>query len=189
MRERIRRRRLTAIVSLGGLLALIGAAIAVAATGALRQPPGPAGCVSEHGSGGCANGHGLAGGVDAVAVSPDGRSVYATTHRAIARFKRNRSTGKIRTLRRRPWDFNRRCRFGRGHSGRKERLRRFLYRQYRDSLQAQPGHGRDPGARGERRLRERGRIGAVRRRSRTFGSRLGSGERRRQERLRSVDDQ
>jgi sugar lactone lactonase YvrE len=95
MRERIRRRRLTAIVSLGGLLALIGAAIAVAATGALRQPPGPAGCVSEHGSGGCANGHGLAGGVDAVAVSPDGRSVYATTHSAIARFKRNRSTGKI----------------------------------------------------------------------------------------------
>ena len=96
MRQRIRRRWLSAIVSLAGLLALIGAAIAVAATGALRQPPGPAGCVSEHGLGGCADGHGLAGGVDAVALSHDGKTVYVTTHSAVARLTRNLRTGAIR---------------------------------------------------------------------------------------------
>ena len=95
MHQRIRRRRLTALVSLAALLALIGAAIAVAATGALRQPRGRSGCISEDGSGRCADGHGLGGGVDAVAVSPDAKSVYVTTHSAVARFKRNRATGAI----------------------------------------------------------------------------------------------
>jgi DNA-binding beta-propeller fold protein YncE len=47
-----------------------------ARTGALRQPPGSAGCVSETGSGGCADGTGLWG-ASAIGLSPDGRHAYA----------------------------------------------------------------------------------------------------------------
>jgi sugar lactone lactonase YvrE len=67
-------------------------------TGAVKQPAGRAGCVSEDGSGGCADGHGIStGGADSVAVSPDGRSVYVAsyTSSSVIRFKRNRKTGAI----------------------------------------------------------------------------------------------
>jgi DNA-binding beta-propeller fold protein YncE len=45
-------------------------------TGALEQKSGVAACLSETGAGGCADGRALAGAFD-VAVSPDGRTVYA----------------------------------------------------------------------------------------------------------------
>ena len=94
-RRRSRRaRRHAAVLTLASLMLLVVAAAALAA-GALTQPGGNRGCISEDGSGPCADGHGLAGGVDAVAVSADGRSAYATTFSGVARFKRNRHTGAI----------------------------------------------------------------------------------------------
>src|SRR5919199_1550490 len=92
--ERPARRPLTTL-ALAAVVMLATAAAALAAAGALTQPRGKAGCVSADGSHRCANGHGLADGVDAVAVSPDNKSVYATSHTAVARFKRNRHTGAI----------------------------------------------------------------------------------------------
>jgi DNA-binding beta-propeller fold protein YncE len=74
---------------------LLASAAALAATGALTQPAGSAGCVSETGAGPCADGHGLANAADAVAVSPDGKSVYVTSFSAVARFDRNTTTGAI----------------------------------------------------------------------------------------------
>jgi DNA-binding beta-propeller fold protein YncE len=66
-------------------------------TGAIRQPVGVGGCVSETGGGPCADGHGLDN-PWAVAVSPDGKSVYVGTEKShtVARLKRNPSTGAIR---------------------------------------------------------------------------------------------
>ena len=65
-------------------------------TGALTQPAGTAGCISETGAGPCADGHGLDGPLG-VAVSPDGKSVYAAsnTSDAVARLNRNTTTGAI----------------------------------------------------------------------------------------------
>ena len=71
-----------------------------ATTGALRQLPGLAACVSEDGSGGlCANGVGLSGAVS-VAVSADGSHVYvaAFDSGAVAAFARNRVTGELTQL-------------------------------------------------------------------------------------------
>ena len=58
-------------------------------TGAITQPAGTAGCVSETGAGPCADGHGLKR-VRSVAVSGDGKSVYAASiaSDAVARFNR-----------------------------------------------------------------------------------------------------
>jgi DNA-binding beta-propeller fold protein YncE len=65
-------------------------------TGAITQPAGAAGCVSETGAGPCANGRALDGAND-VAVSADGRSVYVASYgsEAVARFNRNTMTGVI----------------------------------------------------------------------------------------------
>jgi sugar lactone lactonase YvrE len=63
-------------------------------TGALAQPSGSAGCVSEDGSGPCANGHGLSG-ANSVLVSPDQKNVYVASDNAVATFKRNTTTGAI----------------------------------------------------------------------------------------------
>ena len=64
-------------------------------TGAITQPAGIPGCVSENGSGGtCADGHGLSS-PTSVAVSPDGKSVYVTTAFGLARLNRNTTTGAI----------------------------------------------------------------------------------------------
>jgi DNA-binding beta-propeller fold protein YncE len=71
-------------------------------TGAITQPAGTAGCVSEDGSGPCADGHGL-GGPSGVAVSPDGENVYPAAqyagslsgNGALARLNRDTTTGAI----------------------------------------------------------------------------------------------
>ncbi len=65
-------------------------------TGAISQPAGSAGCVSESGFGPCADGHALYG-PEGVAVSPDGKSVYvaALSSGDLVRFNRNTSTGAI----------------------------------------------------------------------------------------------
>jgi DNA-binding beta-propeller fold protein YncE len=59
--------------------------------GAVRQLPGTAGCLARKQVQGCAPGRALAG-VDSVAVSPDGRNVYATAFEsnAVDVFRRNR---------------------------------------------------------------------------------------------------
>jgi DNA-binding beta-propeller fold protein YncE len=63
-------------------------------TGAISQPAGTAGCISETGSGPCADGHGLSG-PTSVEVSADGKSVYVTSLSAVARLNRNTTTGAI----------------------------------------------------------------------------------------------
>ena len=65
-------------------------------TGAISQPAGTAGCVSEDGTGPCADGHGLINPAD-VAVSADGKSVYAASYisNAVVRLNRNLTTGAI----------------------------------------------------------------------------------------------
>ena len=65
-------------------------------TGAISQPAGAAGCISETGAGPCADGHGLDGPVE-VAVSPDGKSVYVASvySSAVVRLVRNTTTGAI----------------------------------------------------------------------------------------------
>ena len=59
-------------------------------TGAITQPAGTAGCVSEDGSGPCADGHALIG-VASVTVSGDGKSVYVASDRSDAVARLNRS--------------------------------------------------------------------------------------------------
>ncbi len=65
-------------------------------TGALTQPGGFAGCVSETGAGPCADGHAL-NGATSVAVSADWKSVYVASQDsdAVARFNRNTTTGAL----------------------------------------------------------------------------------------------
>src|SRR4029077_17459391 len=48
------------------------------ATGSLVQKQGKAGCIAEGRRKGCAQGRGLRSG-DGIAISPDGRNVYAST--------------------------------------------------------------------------------------------------------------
>jgi DNA-binding beta-propeller fold protein YncE len=66
------------------------------ATGAITEPAGPGGCISEDGSGPCADGHGLSGPFS-LAVTDDGRNVYvaSTNSNAVARLERNRATGAL----------------------------------------------------------------------------------------------
>jgi 6-phosphogluconolactonase (cycloisomerase 2 family) len=68
--------------------------------GALEQPAGPAGCVSRFGQRGCGRARGLAGVAD-VAVSPDGRFVYAAARkgRALVALARDAATGGLTQLR------------------------------------------------------------------------------------------
>ncbi len=70
-----------------------------ASTGKLTQPPGTGGCVSAEGAGGCATAVGLDG-PNSVAISPDGRSVYATSRTAnsLTVFSRNQKTGSLAQL-------------------------------------------------------------------------------------------
>lgn len=68
--------------------------------GVLTQLPGLAGCVSEDGSGGdCADGKALDG-ASAIALSPDGRNLYATSalSDAVAIFARDTKTGVVTQL-------------------------------------------------------------------------------------------
>ncbi|HXS48125.1 MAG TPA: beta-propeller fold lactonase family protein [Solirubrobacterales bacterium] len=70
-----------------------------ARTGTLTQPQGAAGCIAVKGAGGCAKAVGLDG-PNSVAVSPDGRSVYATSRASntVSVFGRNQSTGALNQL-------------------------------------------------------------------------------------------
>jgi DNA-binding beta-propeller fold protein YncE len=89
-------RKQGAILSVSAIVLLVASAAALAVTGALTQPAGTAGCISETGSGPCADGHGLLG-ADAVAVSADGKSVYVASQDsdAVVRLNRNTTTGAI----------------------------------------------------------------------------------------------
>jgi DNA-binding beta-propeller fold protein YncE len=68
-------------------------------TGALTQPKGKAGCAAAKGAEGCALAIGLIG-PNSVAVSPDGKNVYATSRGgfSVVTFHRNRLTGALREL-------------------------------------------------------------------------------------------
>jgi DNA-binding beta-propeller fold protein YncE len=70
-----------------------------ARSGTLTQAQGSAGCIAVGGTGGCAPAIGL-NGPNSVAVSADGRSVYATSLEsdAVTVFRRNRSTGALSQL-------------------------------------------------------------------------------------------
>jgi DNA-binding beta-propeller fold protein YncE len=71
------------------------------ATGVLSQPPGRAGCISQDGGGGrCTRGRALDE-VWGVALSPDGRNVYAVSAKVnmLAAIARNRSSGRLGQLR------------------------------------------------------------------------------------------
>jgi DNA-binding beta-propeller fold protein YncE len=61
--------------------------------GAITQPAGTAGCVSETGAGTCADGHGLSG-ASSAAVSPEGKSIYVASlsSNAVARLDRDTTT-------------------------------------------------------------------------------------------------
>jgi DNA-binding beta-propeller fold protein YncE len=87
-------RREAAMLSLAALVLLLATATALAATGALTQPAGTAGCVSQSGSEHCADGHGLNGVYD-VAASADGKSLYAASFNANAVARFNRSTSNV----------------------------------------------------------------------------------------------
>jgi DNA-binding beta-propeller fold protein YncE len=67
-----------------------------ASSGRLNQRPGTAGCIAAKGAGGCATGLGLDH-PNSVAVSADGRTVYATSlaSDAVATFRRRPSTGAL----------------------------------------------------------------------------------------------
>jgi DNA-binding beta-propeller fold protein YncE len=66
------------------------------ATGALTQKVGATGCISEKGAGPCRHGRGLDGAIG-IAVSPDGRRVYATAigSDAVVVFDRDTATGAL----------------------------------------------------------------------------------------------
>ncbi len=67
--------------------------------GTLTQPSGSAGCIATEGAQGCATAIGLDG-PNSVAVSPDGKNVYATsrTSGSITAFRRKASTGALTQL-------------------------------------------------------------------------------------------
>ena len=91
--RRLARKQLAALAAIG-LVLLLAAAAALAVTGALTQPGGAAGCISETAAGPCADGHGLVG-ANTVVVSSDGKNVYAASDNSVVRLKRNTATGKI----------------------------------------------------------------------------------------------
>jgi DNA-binding beta-propeller fold protein YncE len=67
-----------------------------ARSGRLTQPKGAAGCIAAKGAGGCATAIGLDG-PNSVAVSPDGRNVYATAlgSEAVTVFQRDPTSGAL----------------------------------------------------------------------------------------------
>src|SRR3954454_6594241 len=90
-RRRLGVKRLALLSSLAGLCP----AAAAATGGGIVQPRGRSGCISEDGAGRCADGRALGPGVDAVAISADGKSVYATPFSGVAHFERKGPTGAI----------------------------------------------------------------------------------------------
>jgi DNA-binding beta-propeller fold protein YncE len=68
-------------------------------TGTLSQPTGKGGCIASRSGAGCAKAVGLTG-PNSIAVSGNGRNVYATSRdsNAVTAFVRNRKTGALRQL-------------------------------------------------------------------------------------------
>jgi DNA-binding beta-propeller fold protein YncE len=68
-------------------------------TGALRQAKGVAGCVAVKGAGGCAKAIGLDG-PNSVALTPDGKNLYATSRasNSVTIFSRSASNGRLTQL-------------------------------------------------------------------------------------------
>ncbi len=149
-------------------------------TGAISQPAGSAGCVSETGSGGtCADGHALDDAYS-VAVSPDGKSVYVASSAPATPWRASTATrppgrspspqgvaGCVSetgrgTLRRRPCA--QRSVLGGGQPGREERLRRLAPQRRRGAPQPQHDNRGDRPARRDRRLHQRDGGGIVCRR-------------------------
>ena len=81
-------------------------------TGVLTQPAGSGGCVAAKGAGGCATAIGLDG-PNSVAISANGRNVYATSRdsNSIASFARDPKTGALRHFRPPVPAASRPCRF------------------------------------------------------------------------------
>jgi DNA-binding beta-propeller fold protein YncE len=82
------------------MLGLVGAAASrTSRSGALTQPAGAAGCISEGGKAGCAKGRALDG-ADGVTVSPDGRNVYAASEESdsVVVLARDRRRGRVRQV-------------------------------------------------------------------------------------------
>ena len=79
----------------------IAASAALSATGSVTQFPGKTGCINKDGSSGCTRGQAV-GGLGVVAVSPDGRTVYAAggvgSRGALVVFARNTVTGSVTQL-------------------------------------------------------------------------------------------
>jgi DNA-binding beta-propeller fold protein YncE len=78
------------VVSVSGQTGGIDAVVVLsrdAKTGALTQLAGETACVSEDARDGCAQGRGLRG-ARALAISPDGRSVYVASGNGVAVFAR-----------------------------------------------------------------------------------------------------
>jgi DNA-binding beta-propeller fold protein YncE len=79
----------------------IAAAATLSATGSITQFPGKAGCVNKNGANGCAQGRAV-GNLAAVAMSPDGATVYAAggpgSQGALGIFARSTSTGAVTQL-------------------------------------------------------------------------------------------
>lgn len=94
---RRRKRGVTLILAVTlGVLAM--AATALAVTGQLTQLSGTAGCVSDTGSSGaCTDGKSLLS-ARAVAVSPDGTSVYVAAYNSMAVFRRDVTNGRLTQL-------------------------------------------------------------------------------------------
>jgi DNA-binding beta-propeller fold protein YncE len=90
-------------VALAAAVLLLAASTALAVTGQLTQLPDSAGCVSETPStpsgDACTDGKALSG-TTSVAVSPDGKNVYATSQQsdAIAALRRDPTTGQLAPL-------------------------------------------------------------------------------------------
>jgi DNA-binding beta-propeller fold protein YncE len=78
---------------------LAGVSFAVGAVGAETQPTGDRGCIVEGGAEGCTPGRALRS-VTGIAMSPDGRNIYAaaSTSRAVAALVRRRRDGTLRQL-------------------------------------------------------------------------------------------
>jgi DNA-binding beta-propeller fold protein YncE len=75
---------------------LLVSATALAAPGQLTQPEGTAGCITTNGFAGCRAGRTLDG-VEAIALSPDGRHLYVTSY-AVVTLARDTTTGGLAPL-------------------------------------------------------------------------------------------
>ena len=147
-------------------------------TGALSQPAGTAGCINED-PGTCADGHGLEN-PRSVAVTSDGKSVYAVSgfNYGVVRLNRNTTTGAISQPAGTAGCISENgsgpcadghglaSRLGGGQQGREERLRHLEGQPRRGDPQPQHDHRGDHPVRWDRWLHQRERGGRLRQRPR-----------------------